>query len=86
MADATDRVMRHGAAQVFLRDIFMSHGADYIRTGYEHVAGLRDHEDKIGDRRRVDRAARARTHNGGDLRNHAAGQGVAQEDIRVPAE
>ena len=51
--------------------------------GDEHVAGAVHHEDEIGDGGRIDRAARARAHDGGDLRHHAAGQRVAQEDIGV---
>ena len=35
---------------------------------------------------RVDRAARAGAHDGGDLRHHARGQRVAQEDVGVAAQ
>ena len=37
-------------------------------------------------RGRIDRAARARPHDGGDLRHHAARQRVAQKDIGVAGE
>ena len=68
---------------VFLGDVFVRDGLDDVGAGDEHVAGVVDHEDEIGDGGRVDRAARARAHDGGDLRDHAAGERVAQEDVRV---
>ena len=37
-------------------------------------------------RGRIDGAAGARSHDGGDLRDHAAGQRVAQEDIGIAGE
>ena len=43
-------------------------------------------KDEIGDRRRIDRAAGARAHDGGDLRDHAARQRIAQENIGVAGE
>ena len=86
VAHAADRVVRHGAAQRFLGDVFMGDGLDDVGTGDEHVAGVVHHEDEIGDGGRVDRAARARAHDGGDLRHHAAGQRVAQEDVGVAGE
>ena len=50
------------------------------------MAGRLDHEDEVGDGGRVDGAARAGSHDGGDLGDDAAGQGVAQEDIGIAAE
>ena len=83
VADAADAVMRHGTAQPFLGDVFMGDGLDDVGTGDEHVAGAVDHEDEIGDGGRVDGAAGAGSHDGGNLRHDAAGQRVAQEDIGV---
>ena len=42
--------------------------------------------DEVGDGGRVDRAAGAGAHDGGDLRDDAAGEGVAQEDVGVAGE
>jgi hypothetical protein len=42
-----------------------------------------DHKDEIGQCRRVDGTSRAGAHNGGNLRDHAACQRVAQKNIRV---
>ena len=61
----------------------MRHRLDHVRTGDEHVAGAVHHEDEIGDGGRVDRAAGAGSHDGGDLRHHAARERVAQENIGV---
>ena len=71
MADAADGVMSHGAAQVFLGDVFVGHGFDDVGPGDEHVAGGIHHEDEIGDGGRVDGAAGAGSHDGGDLGDHA---------------
>ena len=83
MADAADGVVGHGAAQVFLGDVLVGDGLDHVGAGDEHVAGGIHHEDEIGDGGRVDGAAGARSHDGGNLRDHARGQRVAQENIGV---
>ena len=86
MRDAAGGVVRHGAAQFLLGDILVRHGLDDVRAGDEHVRGVARHENKIGDGGRIDGAARARPHDGADLRNHAAGQRVAQKNIGVTGE
>ena len=86
VAHAADGVVRHGAAQLLLGDVLVGDGLDHVGTGDEHVAGLVHHEDEIGDGGRVDGAAGARAHDGGDLRDDAAGERVAQEDIGVAGE
>jgi hypothetical protein len=45
------------------------------------VRGALDHEREVGDRGGVDRAARARPHDQGDLRDHARRDHVAVEDL-----
>ena len=71
---------------VLLGDVFVGDGLDDVGTGDEHVAGVVHHEDEIGDGGRVDGAAGAGAHDGGDLRDHAAGERVAQEDVGVAGE
>ena len=66
-----------------MADRFTSHGLDHIRAGDEHVRGATDHEDEIGQRRRVGRATRARPQDDADLRNHAGGAHVTAEDDAV---
>ena len=51
--------------------------------GDEHVRGLVHHQDEVGDGGRIDGATGARAHDGGDLRHHAGGQHVAQEDVGI---
>ena len=36
--DAARRVVRHRAAELFLRDLLVRHGLDDVGTGHEHVA------------------------------------------------
>ncbi len=86
MADAADGVVGHGAAQALLGDVLVGDRLDDVGAGDEHVAGGIHHEDEIGDGGRVDGAAGARPHDGGDLRHDARGQRVAQEDIGVAAQ
>ena len=71
VTDAAHGVVRHRAAQALFGDILMRDGFDDIRAGDEHVAGRIHHEDEIGDGRRIDGPAGARSHDGGDLRDHA---------------
>ena len=86
--------MRHPAlrrvggrsAEIFGVDLLMGHGLHHVRSGHEHVARVLDHDREVRDRRRIDRAARARPHHDRDLGNDAGGQDVAQEDLGVPAE
>ena len=86
MRDAARRVVRHRAAELFLRDLFVRDGLDHVGAGHEHVAGVLDHHGEVGDRRRVDRAARARSHDRRDLRHDARRQRVPEEDVGVAAE
>ena len=61
----------------------MSHRPDHVGTGDEHVAGLVHHENEVGDGGGIDGPSRTGAQNGGNLRNDAAGQGVAEEDLGV---
>ncbi len=84
--DAGDLVVGGGAAQLFLGDLFVRDGADDIRAGDEHVGGLVDHEDEVGDGGRVDSAAGAGAHDGGELRHDTGGERVAEKDVRIAGE
>ncbi len=83
MADAAAHRVDGCAAQLLEGDILMRHRLDDLWPGDEHIAGVFDHEDEIGQRRAVDRAACARPHDDADLRDDAAGERIAQEDIGV---
>ena len=86
MSNAAGAVVRHGAAKLILGDFFVRDGLDDVGTGDEHVTGLVDHGDEIRYRRRVDRAAGARSHDRGDLGNHAGTERVPQKNIGVSGE
>ena len=82
MGDAADRVVRHRAAEFFLGDLFVRDRLDHVRPGHEHVARAFDHDVEVGDRGRIDGAARARPHDRGDLRDHSRGERVARRRCR----
>ena len=82
---------RHGrvgprAAQVFLRNLFVGHRLDDVGPRDEEVRVLLGHEDEVGDRRRVDGAARAGTEDRGDLRHDSGRARVAEKNARVSRE
>ena len=83
MSHTACAVMSHGAAEFFLGDFFVSNGFYDIGTGNEHVAGLFDHYNEVGDGRRVHCAAGARPHNCRNLGNHTRSNGVSQKNIGV---
>ena len=74
------------AAQLLGRHRLVGHGLHHVGPGDEHVARVLHHEDEVGHGRRVDVAARARSHDDGDLRDDAGRQHVAQEHLAVAAE
>ena len=83
---AGDLVVRHRAAELLFGDFFVRDRLDHVRPGDEHVRSLVDHQDEVGDRRRIDGAAGARAHDGGNLRDDSAVQGVAQKNVGVSGE
>ena len=83
MGDAAFFVVGHRAAELLLGDFFVRHGLDHFGTGDEHVGRLASHENKIGDGRGIDRTAGAGAHDRADLRDHAAGESVAEENFGV---
>ena len=86
VGDARLARVRDRAAEFLGGHFFMGHGLAHFRTGHEHIGRIFNHEDEIGHRGRVDRAAGAGTHDEGDLRDHARGENVALEDVGIPAE
>ncbi len=83
MADAGLLAMRVGAAQLLHRDFLVRGGPDHVGTGEEHVRGVADHHDEISNRRGIHRAARAWTHDYGNLRDNSRRHHVAEKNIRV---
>src|SRR5712664_1004228 len=84
--DAAGGVVSHGAAEFLLGDFLVGDGFDDGGPGDKHVGGIARHKNKIGDGGGIDRAARAGTHDGTDLRDNAAGQSVAKKNIGVAGE
>ena len=73
-------------AEFCLRDLLVRDGLDHVRTGNEHVGGLIDHQDEVGDCRRIHGTPCTGAHDGGDLRHYAAGQRVAQKNVGIASE
>ncbi len=86
MRDPGGAGMNLCAAQTLEVDLLVRHRLHHVRPGHEHVGGALDHEDEVGDRRRVDGAAGAGPHDGADLGHHTRGLGVAPEDLGVAAQ
>ena len=86
MGDAAGGVVSHGAAEVFLGDVFVGDGLDDVRPGDEHAGNVAGHENEIGDGGRIDGAAGAGTEDGADLRDDAACEGIAEKNFRVAGE
>jgi hypothetical protein len=74
------------AAEFFGGHVFVGHRLDHFRAGDEHVRRVLDHEDEVGHRRAIDRAAGAGPHDQRNLRHHARGENVALEDVGVTGE
>src|SRR5258706_7822727 len=86
MCDSRYPIVSGRATEFFFGYVFVRHGLDHVGSGNEHVGRVLDHDVEVGDRRTVNRAARAWPHDATDLRHDAAGQSVAQKNIRIPAE
>ena len=84
--DAGLRVVADRAAELLELDLLARDRPDHVGTRDEHVRRLLDHQDEVGHRGRVDRAARARPHHQADLRDHAGALDVAHEHVAVGAE
>ena len=74
------------AAELLHRHLLAGDRLDDVRPGDEHLAGLVDHDDEVGQRGGVDMAARGRAHDQRDLRDDAGGPDVVVEDVAVQAE
>lgn len=75
--------MHVGAAEAVLGDLLAGHRAHHVGAGDEHLRGLADHEDEVGQGGAVGRAAGAGTEHDRDLRDDTGGLGVALEDAAV---
>ena len=78
--------MRAGAAELLERDVLAGHRLHDVGPGDEHLAGLVDHDDEVGEGGGVDVTAGGRTHHQRDLRDDAGRVHVAPEDLAVEAE
>ena len=64
----------------------VGHRPHHIGAGDEHIARVLDHEDEIGERRSVDVATRAGTHDEGNLGDYPGRQDIALEHLAVARE
>ncbi len=74
------------AAQGFKVHVFTGHGLNHLRTCEEHVRLFLHHDNEVGKRGGVRRAASAWSHNQADLRHNPGVLGIAPEDFRIAAQ
>ena len=74
------------AAELLHRHLLAGDRLDDVRAGDEHLAGLVDHDDEVGQRGGVDVAARRGAHDQRDLRDDAGRLDVVVEDVAVQAQ
>ena len=84
--DAAAGRVRLRAAKELRVHLLVGDGADDVGPRDEHVRRPAHHIHEVGDRRGVDRSARARPHHERDLRDDARRLHVAPEDLRVARE
>ncbi len=84
--DAAVGVVRPRATQLFQGDVLAGHGLHDVGAGDEHLRGLVDHDDEVGERGGVDVTAGRGAHDQRDLRDDAGCLHVAVEDLAVQAE
>ena len=75
-----------GAAEFLHGDVLAGDGLDDVGAGDEHLAGLVDHDDEVGQCGGVDVPAGRGAHDQRDLRDDAGGLDVVVEDAAVEAE
>ena len=80
---ARDLVVRGRAAKLVFCDFLVRDRFDDIRSSDKHVRAFVDHEDEVGDRRRIHGTAGTWAHHRRDLWNHSAGQCVAKKDVSI---
>ena len=85
MGDAAAAGVHIRAAKRLRAHLLAGRRLDDVGAGEEHEAVAR-HDDEVGQRRRVDGAAGARTEDQRDLGNHAGGHHVAHEHFAVRGE
>ena len=83
MCHAGGLVVSHGAAQFLGGNLLAGDGGDDLRAGDEHLTHALYHEDEVGQRGGVGRAAGAGADDDGDLGDNARCDGVVEEDLSV---
>src|SRR5437868_8074863 len=83
MSDPALAVVYHGAAQLLKSHILVSDRLHHIGAGDKHIACLLHHENKVCDGWRVDRAARAGTHDRRNLWDDPGGQCIAKKNVCI---
>ena len=78
--------MRECATELFESDVFTRDRLDDVRAGNEHVAGLVDHDDEVGQCGGVNGSTCCRAHDDRDLGDNTRGCSVTTEDFAVLTE
>jgi len=69
--------------RVLHTDVFTGDGFDDVGAGDKHLTGFIDHDDEIGEGRRVDRTTCCGPTNNRNLGNHPRSLGIAFEDFAI---
>ena len=83
VCDAALGAVGQGSTELLMGHILGRHGLDDVGAGDVHLADSLDHENEVGDGRRVDGASRRGPQNYRYLGYDARGQGVSEEDLPV---
>ena len=75
--------VRSGTSQLLGRNRFVRDGFHHIRSGYEHVGAVADHENEISHGRRINRPSGARPHDNTDLWHDARCKNVALKNLGI---
>jgi len=71
------------AAQRFEINHFTGHGLDHFRSREEHIGRFFNHDDQIGQSRRVGCASGAGSKDDADLGNDTGIKGISLEDLGI---
>ena len=72
-----------GATESFLSNVFAGNGLNHLRTGEEHIRSALCHDGEVGECRRINSTAGARTKDGRDLWDYTRSIDVALEDFGI---
>ena len=74
------------SAEFLHRNLFAENGLNDFGTGDKHFGNVLDYEDEVGQGGGINGTAGTRAEDHRNLRNHAARQGITEENLTVPGQ